>query len=124
MSDEPGLFYVASCTRQNITTAGDSMNCQRCENLMFPDWFAGLGGGHPSQDVEAWRCFACGDIVDHLIRENHNRRIEEQRLSAARRPSTRQCDRPAPLGPSKHVRERSFRPGIWTGHADRPTAGR
>ncbi|HNA26100.1 MAG TPA: hypothetical protein PKH05_02515 [Nitrospira sp.] len=64
------------------------MNCQRCENLMFPIGLQDWGGGHPSQDVEAWRCFACGDIVDHLIRENRNRRIEEQedyRRQGARR---------------------------------------
>jgi len=64
------------------------MHCQRCDNLMFPTGLQDWGGGHPSHDVEAWRCFACGDIVDQLITDNRNRRTDERedfRRQGARR---------------------------------------
>ncbi len=64
------------------------MRCQRCENLMFPIGLQDSGGGHSPHDVEAWRCFACGDIVDDLIAENRTRRpgeLEEYRRQGARR---------------------------------------
>lgn len=64
------------------------MHCRRCDNLMFPIGLQDWGGGHPPYDVEAWRCFACGDIVDQLIAENRNRNNadrEDYRRQGARR---------------------------------------
>lgn len=49
------------------------MHCHRCDNLMFPVALQDWGGGLVSQDVAAWRCFACGEIVDQLIADNRNR---------------------------------------------------
>ncbi len=64
------------------------MHCHRCENLMFPldlgDW-----GIEPTEDNRlAWRCFACGEIVDQLIEANRARgeeHTEEWRKGGARR---------------------------------------
>ena len=52
------------------------MHCQRCNNLMFPLDLLDEGGGLTSNMAPAWRCFACGDIVDPLIFLNrgHNQR--------------------------------------------------
>ncbi len=64
------------------------MNCDRCSNLMFPVALQDWGGGLQSQDVAAWRCFACGEIVDQLISENRTRggaATEEWRRGGARR---------------------------------------
>ena len=64
------------------------MHCHRCENLMFPVALHDWEGGLVSQDVAAWRCFACGEIVDQLIAENRNRGGEdtnEWRRGGARR---------------------------------------
>lgn len=49
------------------------MRCHRCDNMMFPLALQDWGGGLTQQDTPAWRCFACGEIVDQLIRENRNR---------------------------------------------------
>lgn len=64
------------------------MNCRRCSNLMFPVSLQDWGGGLANKDVEAWRCFACGEIVDQLIAQNRNRvgeSAEEWRRGGARR---------------------------------------
>ncbi|MCW5798598.1 MAG: hypothetical protein LZF60_80036 [Nitrospira sp.] len=64
------------------------MNCDRCSNLMFPVALQDWGGGLMNQDVAAWRCFACGEIVDQLIAQNRSREgedAEEWRRGGARR---------------------------------------
>lgn len=52
------------------------MHCHRCNNLMFPIALQDGSGGMMHQEAPAWRCFACGEIVDQLIRENRNRGSE------------------------------------------------
>lgn len=49
------------------------MRCYRCDNMMFPVTLQDFGGGLMNQDAQAWRCFACGEIVDPLIHENRIR---------------------------------------------------
>jgi hypothetical protein len=46
------------------------MHCDRCNNMMFPVDLLDEGGGLTSSTAPAWRCFACGDIVDPLIFAN------------------------------------------------------
>ena len=46
MSAELGPFTLPMHAEHQ--TVGDSMNCQRRENLMFPDWSVDWGGGHPA----------------------------------------------------------------------------
>lgn len=49
------------------------MPCQRCHSLMFPIDLLDEAGGLVHQRAEAWRCFACGDIIDPVISENRVR---------------------------------------------------
>lgn len=49
------------------------MHCHRCNNLMFPIALQDWGGGLMKKDSPAWRCFACGEIMDQQIRDNRNR---------------------------------------------------
>lgn len=51
------------------------MRCHRCENMMFPIDLADEGGGLLSPQSNAWRCFACGDITDPLIRLNRSKSL-------------------------------------------------
>jgi len=58
------------------------MTCHRCHGLMCPadlrDW-----GGSPSQDsADAFRCVACGEIEDPIIRSN---RIRAQPIRSKRK---------------------------------------
>ena len=58
------------------------MTCHRCRGLMCPaelrDW-----GGSPSQDSsQAFRCLACGEIEDPIIRSN---RIGAQPMRSKRK---------------------------------------
>jgi hypothetical protein len=49
------------------------MPCHRCQSLMFPIDLLDEAGGLVHQHAAAWRCFACGDIIDALIAENRVR---------------------------------------------------
>ncbi len=49
------------------------MSCHRCHSLMFPVDLLDEGGGLVHQQADAWRCFACGDIIDTVISENRAR---------------------------------------------------
>jgi hypothetical protein len=49
------------------------MRCHRCQNMMFPVDMLDEAGGILSQATVAWRCFACGEIIDPLIRLNRSR---------------------------------------------------
>lgn len=63
------------------------MRCHRCNSLMFPVDLRDWGGGLMNHHAAAWRCFACGDIVDQLIRMNRDRgqdNKEEWRKRGAR----------------------------------------
>ncbi len=49
------------------------MRCNRCKSLMFPVELRDGGGGLMNHQPAAWRCFACGEIVDQLICTNRDR---------------------------------------------------
>ena len=49
------------------------MRCQRCHSMMFPVELMDGRGGLMNHQPAAWRCFACGEIVDQLIRTNRDR---------------------------------------------------
>ncbi|WP_447976929.1 hypothetical protein [Candidatus Nitrospira bockiana] len=60
------------------------MMCPRCKGLMAPvdlrDWVSGTG----QDNCKAFRCIACGEIVDALILQN---RGLDSEAAAARRKS-------------------------------------
>ena len=63
------------------------MRCHRCHSMMFPVDLRDSGGGIVNQLPAAWRCFACGEIVDQLICMNRDRvqeNKEEWRKRGAR----------------------------------------
>ena len=43
------------------------MRCHRCHSMMFPVELRDGAGGLMNNEAAAWRCFACGEIVDQLI---------------------------------------------------------
>ena len=49
------------------------MRCDRCNNMMFPLELRDGDGGLMNRESAAWRCFACGEIVDQLICTNWRR---------------------------------------------------
>ena len=49
------------------------MRCQRCHSMMFPVELRDWEGGLMNHEAAAWRCFACGEIVDQLICLNRDR---------------------------------------------------
>ncbi len=49
------------------------MHCDRCHSLMFPVELRDSDGGHMNHQAAAWRCFACGEIIDQLICLNRDR---------------------------------------------------
>ncbi len=49
------------------------MPCHRCHSLMFPVDLLDEAGGILHQRTAAWRCFACGDIIDPVICEHRDR---------------------------------------------------
>ncbi len=63
------------------------MRCHRCHSMMFPVDLRDWGGGLMNDQAAAWRCFACGEIVDQLICMNRDRaqdKKEEWRKRGAR----------------------------------------
>lgn len=48
------------------------MPCHRCHNLMFPADLLDEAGGVLNQPSTAWRCFACGEVIDPLICSNRD----------------------------------------------------
>jgi hypothetical protein len=49
------------------------MRCDRCHSMMFPVDLRDWDGAPMSHEAAAWRCFACGEIVDQLICMNRDR---------------------------------------------------
>ena len=46
------------------------MRCRRCHGFMcLVDFLEGASGGGPD-DVRAWRCVVCGEIIDRVIVQN------------------------------------------------------
>ena len=54
------------------------MRCDRCHSMMFPVELRDWDGGLMNHETAAWRCFACGEIVDQLICMNRDRVQEHQ----------------------------------------------
>ena len=68
------------------------MPCHRCHSLMFPIDLLDEAGGLVHQRAVAWRCFACGDIIDPVISENrgwtqHGGPEQSDRLPELRTPT-------------------------------------
>lgn len=57
--------------------------CHRCQGLMHPidplDPLDVLRGGEYDH-IQAWRCVACGDLVDSVIMENRSRPRKQRSL--------------------------------------------
>lgn len=54
----------------------DQVTCRRCEGLMHPiDPFDPLDvlRGSTRDQIRAWRCVACGDLIDSVIMQNRSR---------------------------------------------------
>ena len=49
------------------------MRCDRCNSMMFPVELRDGEGGLMNYQTSAWRCFACGEILDQLICTNRDR---------------------------------------------------
>ena len=54
----------------------DRVICRRCHALMHPidpldplDLIQGV----PLEDIRAWRCVTCGDLIDQVIMQNRRR---------------------------------------------------
>lgn len=60
------------------------MPCHRCHSLMFPVDLLDEAGGLVHQPDGAWRCFACGNIIDSLIQLNRIRHEESEERSQRR----------------------------------------
>jgi|RhiMetdeSRZDD1v2_1073273.scaffolds.fasta_scaffold33166_5 hypothetical protein len=60
------------------------MMCPRCHGLMYAtelqDWHGGTGQDH----CPAFRCIACGEIVDHLILLNRSALLGRSRAGRNR----------------------------------------
>ncbi len=69
----------------------DRLTCRRCHGLMHPigplDPLDVIQGGNPD-DLRAWRCLTCGDLIDHVIMRNRARATIPRRRR--QRPSPRQ----------------------------------
>ena len=52
------------------------MRCHRCHSMMFPVELRDGAGGLMNDQAVAWRCFACGEIVDQLICSNRGRALD------------------------------------------------
>ena len=65
------------------------MPCHRCHNLMFPVDLLDEAGGILHQPDAAWRCFACGNIIDPLICLNRVRPHEADEALRGRGPRQR-----------------------------------
>jgi hypothetical protein len=62
------------------------MSCHRCHGLMCPvdllDWVS--GSRHDS--FRAWRCIACGEIIDQMIVQNRIRAKDQRSVRRKKRP--------------------------------------
>ena len=78
----PSTPLTLRIAKPELETAEEgTMRCHRCDNLMFPVDLLDEGGGLTSNTTPAWRCFACGDIVDHLIFANRRHAVDPQKRS-------------------------------------------
>ena len=54
----------------------DPITCRRCHGLMHPidplDPMNVIEGGKPD-DIRAWRCVTCGELIDPVIMQNRSR---------------------------------------------------
>ncbi len=49
------------------------MHCPRCAGLMFLTWFYDLRDDTGTIAFDAWRCIACGEVLDSMIEKNRTR---------------------------------------------------
>ena len=52
------------------------MKCRRCNGLLVKDRLYDLYDTHVHLD--AWRCLACGDVLDAVILQNRMNRTRQQ----------------------------------------------
>jgi hypothetical protein len=61
----------------------DPLTCRRCRGFMHPvdllDPLDVIQGGKPN-DVRAWRCLTCGDLIDQVIMQNRLRVRDQRRV--------------------------------------------
>ena len=61
----------------------DPVTCHRCHGLMHPidplDPLDVIQGGKPD-DIRAWRCLTCGDLIDQVIIHNRVRATNHRRI--------------------------------------------
>jgi RNase P subunit RPR2 len=46
---------------------GKAFHCTRCSGLMVPIWLNDVGHDQGSNAIIAWRCIACGEVIDPVI---------------------------------------------------------
>ncbi len=76
----------------------DQVACRRCHGLMHPidplDPLDVIQGGTPNE-VRAWRCVTCGELIDPVIMQNRTRPRNQRGLrhtSTPRQPVFKVCD--------------------------------
>ncbi|MGB4068694.1 MAG: hypothetical protein WBK08_11740 [Nitrospira sp.] len=76
----------------------DPITCRRCHGLMYPidplDPMDVIQGGKPD-DIRAWRCVTCGELIDPVIMQNRSRPRHHRlrrRDSTPRQPVFKVCD--------------------------------
>ncbi len=50
------------------------MKCQRCDGLMVVDHYIDMEDDSGHLWLRAWRCVACGNVLDHRIQRHRVRR--------------------------------------------------
>ena len=57
------------------------MKCPRCQSVMTYEKFYG-----PHDHFAGWRCIFCGEIIDQLILENRQTRMDSQNRARRKAP--------------------------------------
>jgi len=61
------------------------MKCTRCNGLMVMDDCLDIKGGPGELWIKAFRCIACGNLTDPIIRRHQSPGIQAQVISLPRR---------------------------------------
>lgn len=56
------------------------MSCHRCRGFMYPVDLLEWASGSVRDEFHAWRCVACGEIIDCVIAQNRDRLRGRQRV--------------------------------------------
>lgn len=62
------------------------MSCHRCHGLMYPDDLLIGASGGVHDNVRAWRCVICGEIVDQVIVQNRIQLKKQRWVKRKKRP--------------------------------------